>query len=268
MNHLRRILETKREEVARIPPAARAELRALALSRNEFRSFRNALQLDTASIALIAEVKKASPSAGLICTDFDPVRIAKAYESGGAHAISVLTDEQYFQGSLDDLRAVRAAVNLPVLRKDFIIHEAQIFQAGAAGADAVLLIVAALDQPQLVDLLAVAAACQLDVLVEVHSMHELDRALETEASIIGINNRDLTTFVTDLKTTSLLAEQIVDDVIVVSESGIKTAQDVAEVFQAGANAILVGETLMRTPDPTAAIRDLLNFVPHLSELPS
>ncbi len=268
MNYLSRILETKKEEVARITAAAKAELRACALARNEFRGFRNALHLDTPGIALIAEIKKASPSAGLICPDFDPVRIAKAYQAGGAHAISVLTDERYFQGSLDDLRAVRAAVDLPVLRKDFIIDEAQIFEAGAAGADAILLIVAALDQPRLVDLLAVASACQLDVLVEVHSMRELDRALETEASIIGINNRDLTTFVTDLETTSRLAEQVGEETIVVSESGIRSPRDVAMVFEAGADAILVGETLMRRSDPAAAVNELLDFAPYVTESPA
>ncbi len=258
MNHLARILQTKQEEVALLRPRATG-LREEALQRNDYRGFRNALDQKPDGIGIIAEVKKASPSAGVIAPDFDPVRTARAYALGGANAISVLTDTQYFQGALADLRAVRNSVDLPVLRKDFIIDEAQIFEAVVNGADAILLIVAALDQAQLVDLLAVAVACQLDVLVEVHSMDELDRALDTDANLIGINNRNLTTFTTDLETTARLAEQIGNDILVVSESGLRAPEDVGRVHAAGADAILVGETLMRSADPVLALDELRNF---------
>ena len=186
------------------------------------------------------------------------MQIARTYESAGADAISVLTDEQFFQGSLSYLARVRAEVGVPVLRKDFILDEAQIYEAVCAGADAILLIVAALEQAELERLLRLATDFQLDALVEVHTLEELDRALETEAEIIGINNRNLATFEVDLKTTEELSEQAPDDVILVSESGIKTAEDTRRVLECGCNAILVGETLMRAGDVHAAVAELMS----------
>ena len=256
MDRLQEILESKRREIAKI--RHRTELlRAGALQRNDFRSFRAAIDRGPGMLALIAEVKKASPSAGVIAESFEPVQIAKTYESAGANAISVLTDEQFFHGTLSDMTRVRAEVGLPVLRKDFILDEVQIYEAVCAGADAILLIVAALEQPDLERLLRVAADFQLDALVEVHTMAELDRALETEAGIIGINNRNLATFEVDLKTTEELSEQTPEEIVLVSESGIKTAEDTRRVLECGCNAILVGETLMRAGDVHATVEELL-----------
>ena len=211
-------------------------------------AFKGAIDRGPEALGLIAEVKKASPSVGVITENFDPVAIAKVYEEAGAHAISVLTDEKFFQGHLSYMTKVRAAVSLPVLRKDFILHEAQIYEAACAGADAILLIVAALEQTDLERLLAVATDFQLDALVEVHTLEELDRALETDAQIIGINNRNLATFQVDLATTEELSEQVPDGITLVSESGIKTGEDTRRVLESGCNAILVGETLMRAGD--------------------
>jgi indole-3-glycerol phosphate synthase len=173
------------------------------------------------------------------------VEIARNYARAGAEAISVLTDEQFFQGHLAYLAQIRAEVSVPLLRKDFVLDELQIIEAAAAGADAVLLIVAALEQAQLVALLEAAALYQLDALVEVHTLPELDRALETDARIIGINTRNLATFEVDLATTETLSEQVPADVLLVSESGIKSADDIARVKACGANAVLIGEALMR-----------------------
>ncbi len=254
MDRLREILDHKRIEIARLVPRA-AHLRAAALQRNDFRGFTSAMR--HAGLGLIAEVKKASPSAGAIVEEFDPVLIAKSYESAGAHAISVLTDERFFQGHLRFLTQVRDAITLPVLRKDFILHEAQIFEAVCAGADAILLIVAALEQPELVNLHETARDLQLDVLVEVHTLAELDRALDCGAELIGINNRNLASFEVDLQTTEEIAEQVPDDIVLVSESGVKTSADARRVHAAGADAILVGETLMRAEDVHAAVQSLL-----------
>ena len=248
MNRLGEILDAKRRAIEPLLPR-RAALRAEALRRNHFHSFATALRSGAGqTLALVAEIKRASPSAGLIAETFDPVGIASRYERAGADAISVLTDEPFFQGHLDHLRAVRAAVQLPILRKDFVLDEAQIYEASVAGADAVLLIVAALTQEQLVRLHEAAAACQLDVLVEVHTLAEMDRALAIDAQIIGINNRDLTTFKVDLAVTEILSEEVPPGVILVSESGIRTADDSRRARASGADAILVGEALMRSPD--------------------
>ncbi|HEY5751648.1 MAG TPA: indole-3-glycerol phosphate synthase TrpC [Chthoniobacterales bacterium] len=256
MDRLRQILATKEDEVRKLLPR-KDLLRAAALERNDFRPFRVAIDRGDEALGLIAEVKKASPSAGVIAENFDPVLIAKAYESAGAHALSVLTDESYFQGALKYLVDIRAAVSLPVLRKDFIIHEVQIYEAAVAGADAILLIVAALEQNDLVHLLEVAEACQLDALVEVHNLEEMDRALETNARFIGINNRNLRTFEVDLATTEVLSEEVPDSITLVSESGIKTNADARRVFGAGVDALLVGETLMRAGNIHATVEDLL-----------
>ena len=234
-----------------------AHLRAAALERNDFRSFARALDLGPEALGLIAEVKKASPSAGVIAEAFDPVAIARAYEAAGAHALSVLTDRDFFQGQLAYLSRIRAEVQLPVLRKDFIIHEVQLAEAAVAGADAVLLIVAALGQERLEALYEEALRLQLDVLVEVHDAEELDRALDLGATLIGINNRNLTTFEVDLGTTERLSEEVPEGVILVCESGIKTQADCRRAFDSGCNAILVGETLMRAADVHACIGDLL-----------
>src|ERR1700694_1074225 len=244
MNRLDEILRAKRTEIERLRQRAE-ELAREARERTTFRSFRSALQRPDGTIAVIAEIKKASPSAGLIAESFDPVAIAQNYERAGAAAISVLTDKQFFQGTLDHLVDVRRAVALSILRKDFILGEIQIAESAAAGADAILLIVAALEQKQLVDLYAAAAKYRLDVLVEVHTREELDRALEMGAKIIGINNRNLATFDVDLSVTEELCKQVSDDVVLVSESGIKTAEDVARLQGCGADAILIGEALMR-----------------------
>ena len=256
MNRLTEILQRKRAVIDALRPQREA-LRKMALQRNDFRSFAQALQGGAGrTLALIAEVKRASPSAGVIAEQFDPVAIARNYEVAGADAVSVLTDEPFFQGHLDHLRAVRAAIDLPILRKDFILDDAQIYEAAAAGADAILLIVAALEQEQLERLHEVATACQLDVLVEVHTLEELDRALETDASIIGINNRDLTTFKVDLAVSETLSEQVPPGVVLVSESGIRTADDSRRLRTCGADAILVGEALMRSGDVIRQARDL------------
>lgn len=249
-DRLKRILEVKHEEIARLLPRAQ-HLRAAALQRNDFRGFAAALNQGRdednlpKSLGLIAEVKKASPSAGVISPDFDYMGIAKAYETAGAHCLSILTDEQFFQGSLRYLTRIREAVSLPCLRKDFIIHESQIWEASVAGADAILLIVAALEQPQLEKLYAEATTFQLDVLVEVHTREELDRAIDLGADLIGINNRNLHTFEVDLAATEELSEEVPDNVVLVAESGLKTPADTQRMFDCGCNAILVGESLMR-----------------------
>jgi indole-3-glycerol phosphate synthase len=244
MNRLEEILQTKREEIERLVPG-RDELHRTALLRNDIRGFTSALQRDEGKLALIAEVKKASPSAGVIVESFDPVAIAKNYACAGVEAISVLTDERFFQGHLDYLKLIREQVPQPLLRKDFILDPLQIMEAAVAGADAILLIVAALSQKQLVSLLETAALYQLDALVEVHTLAELDRALETEARLIGINNRNLATFEVDLGVTETLSEQVPKEIVLVSESGIRTAEDLARIKACGVDAVLIGEALMR-----------------------
>jgi indole-3-glycerol phosphate synthase len=244
MSRLEEILRVKRAEVERLRPRA-AELDRQARAQNDFRGFRSALKRRDGQLAVIAEIKKASPSAGLIAEIFDPVAIAKNYEEAGAAAISVLTDEQFFQGALEHLVDVRRAVSTPILRKDFVLDEIQMAESAAAGADAILLIVAALDDKQLLHLSTAAARYHLHALVEVHTVDELDRALDIGAEIIGINNRDLTTFDVDLSVTEKLSELVPDDVVLVSESGIRTAEDVARIKACGVDAILVGEALMR-----------------------
>jgi len=255
MDKLAEINASKDAEVKRLEPHA-AELRRQALLRNDFRPFRAGLQLH-GEIAVIAEVKKASPSAGVIAAEFNPLSQAREYARGGAHALSILTDEKYFQGHLTYLRQVRDQVELPLLRKDFIIHELQVYESVIAGADAILLIVASLDDAKLRALYDCAKTCQLDVLVEVHDLREMDRALELGADIIGINNRNLKTFQVDLATTEELSEQVPPGIVLVSESGIRTAEDVRRVRAAGISAILVGETLMRSKNVPATLSELM-----------
>ena len=222
----------------------------------DYRDFAGALR-QRDGVALIAEVKKASPSAGIIRADFDPVQIAREYEAVGAAALSVRTDKKFFQGQLEYLRLIRQAVRLPLLRKDFIIDERQLHETALAGADAVLLIVAILDDAQLKDYRALAGKLRLAALVEVHDDRELDRALNAGAEIIGINNRDLKTFRTNLVTTEKLAARIPAGKIIVAESGIHSRADVRRVASAGARAILVGESLMRSSDIAGKVKELL-----------
>ena len=261
MNILDKIVEQKKREVALLPARliAAGDLRDAMLERGERRDFIAALkQPRVGTIGLIAEVKKASPSAGVICRDFDPVRIAREYEAAGASCLSVLTDEQFFQGSLDYLRQIRDAVKLPLLRKDFIIDERQILEAIEWGADAILLIVAILTDEQLAKFHALAAEAGLAVLVEVHDEAELERALKISPMLIGVNNRNLKTFQVDLATTENLAPRIVKSgSLLVAESGIHSRADVVRLQQCGAGAILVGESLVKQGDIGAKVRELI-----------
>ncbi len=315
MNILDKIVEQKKREVAQLPARiiAAGDLRDAMLERGERRDFIAALRNPQCSaavpaagssgvslqastpggtpgklagetpalqcVALIAEVKKASPSMGVICPNFDPVRIAKEYEAAGASCLSVLTDEQFFQGSLDYLRQIRAAVKLPLLRKDFIIDERQILEAIEWGADAILLIVAILTDEQLAKFHSLAVEAGLAVLVEVHDEEELERALKISPKLIGVNNRNLKTFKVDLTTTERLAERLrsgtgVSPVscnsktepprrdarattLLVAESGIHTRADVERVQACGADAILVGESLVKQGDIGAKVRELI-----------
>ena len=251
---LERILARKREEIAERQHAhTLADLYAQAKEQSAPRGFTRALRLriDAQRAAVIAEVKKASPSKGLIREDFDPASIAASYQAGGASCLSVLTDRDFFQGGENDLVAARAACTLPVLRKDFMIDPWQVVESRAIGADCILLIVAALEQAQMVELAATAADLAMDVLVEVHDGAELDRALELTPTLVGINNRDLRTFNTTLETTLVLAPRVPDDTMLVTESGIHTVEDVTRMREAGINAFLVGEAFMRQEDPGA-----------------
>ncbi|MFN8543050.1 MAG: indole-3-glycerol phosphate synthase TrpC [Candidatus Binatia bacterium] len=251
------ILANKRDEVeARRRAQPRERLRDEPLYYQARRGFR-AARASAAPPAVIAEIKRASPSRGVIRQDFDPPAHARSYAAAGATALSVLTDERFFQGALAHLVAVRAAVGLPCLRKDFVVDPWQIEEARAFGADAVLLIAAACDDVLGRELLAAAAAAGLDVLVEVHDERELEWALGAGASLVGVNNRDLRTFRTTLETTERLAPLVPPGVLLVAESGIRTRADVARMCAAGARALLVGEAFMAQPDPGAALRELL-----------
>ena len=248
------ILAHKRKEVealSRMHPVPDA----WRTPRTDCRGFADALSRD--GMSLIAELKKASPSAGVIRKDFDPPAIAKTYQQAGAAALSVLTDQHYFQGCLDHMKAVRAAVALPVLRKDFIIDDYQVYESAAAGADAILLIVRALEEPRLRDLLTLAGELGMDALVESHSRDDPQRALAAGARIVGVNNRDLATFTTDIDTTIALAPVLAGNCVFVSESGIKTRADVERLVAAGVQSILIGETLLRHDNLATAARQLL-----------
>jgi len=259
---LAEICAEKRAHVAQ-RKAARPEsgLRALAAEAAPVRPFAAALehQVTQGRYGLIAEIKKASPSRGLIRADFDPAALAQAYEAGGATCLSVLTDTPYFQGSDDHLRAARAACKLPVLRKDFILDPYQIVESRALGADCILLIMAALDDGAARDLAAAAGELGLDVLVEVHHHAELDRALRIKARLIGINNRNLKTLKVDIRTTEELAPLVPPGRIIVGESGIAGPADLDRLAAFGARCFLVGESLMRAGDVTAATRRLLRL---------
>lgn len=254
---LDKIVERKRQEVKDLL-ANGEEPHSIDEPPSPPRGFQKAL-IDRAPVALIAEAKKASPSKGIICPDFDPAHIAKQYAAAGAHAISVLTDVDFFQGSLSYIPIVRNAVNLPVLRKDFIIHEAQVTQARNYGADAILLIAAILETSQIRDLQALAFELGMDVLVEVHDEHEAERSLEAGSRLIGVNNRNLQDFTVSLDTTFRVMKEIPAEIPVVSESGIRDNNDIERLSKAGVAAVLVGETLMRADDQCAAVKKLMGW---------
>lgn len=256
-NVLDSIVVQKREEIA-TAMAGRplAAVQADMATAGPPRDFLAALR-DAPDVALIAEIKKASPSAGLIRDDFEPVEIAKIYAREGAACLSVLTDQQFFQGHLDYLTAVRAAVNLPVLRKDFILDPYQVYEARAAGADAVLLIAECLEDAPLQELFSLIQSLGMTPLVELYEIANLDRVLALNPPLVGVNNRNLRTFETDLKHTIHLAAKMPENVLLVSESGIRTREDVIRLRAAGCRAILVGETLMRSPDIGEMVRELL-----------
>jgi indole-3-glycerol phosphate synthase len=254
------ILNTKREEVAaRKAASTLADLAACASEQTAPRGFEAALRAKAETgFALIAEIKKASPSKGLIRAHFDPPAHARAYEAGGATCLSILTDAPWFQGHEDYLIAARAACTLPVLRKDFMVDPWQCAEARAIGADAILIIVAALDDGLMAEIEIAAREHGMDVLVEVHNEAEMERAARLRSRLIGVNNRDLKRFVTDLGTTARLAPLAPEGTLLVAESGIGGHDDVLTLAKTGAKAFLVGQSLMRHDDVTAATRALLN----------
>ncbi|HIF07174.1 MAG TPA: indole-3-glycerol phosphate synthase TrpC [Gemmatimonadetes bacterium] len=251
---LQRIVETKREEVEALR-GSRSELRDRAEAAPPPRDFAGALA-GRGAVAVIAEIKRRSPGAGAIRMDLDPIGLGPMYESGGAAALSVLTDREYFGGSLEDLSTVRDLVNIPILRKDFVIDESQVFEARAAGADAILLIVRILDDERLRSLRTVAEELGMSVLVEAHDGAEVQRGLDTGARLLGINNRNLQTFEARIDVTLSLADRVPSDVALVSESGIHTAADVRSVGEVGVDAVLVGESLLRQEDPGEGVTAL------------
>ena len=256
---LKKILQTKQEEIAlRAKTRSLAQLRAQAEQADKPRGFYQALvsKVQAKQAAVIAEIKKASPSKGVIRADFDPVSIAQSYARGGAACLSVLTDAPYFQGHEDYLQAARAACSLPVIRKDFIVHEYQVTEARAINADCILLIVAALEDSQMAELYAQATELGMDVLIETHDRAELERALALQPPFLGINNRNLRTFATSLRTTLDLLPYIPSDTLLVTESGIHSQADVQLMREHEVNAFLVGEAFMRAPDPGTELKQL------------
>ncbi len=249
---LARIVDRKREELAR-DSARLPELEKRAYQQRALRDFKAALKRP----AIIAEIKKASPSKGVLCEKFDPARIARKYQEGGAAALSVLTDHDFFQGSLGDLKAARAATQLPVLRKDFTIADFHVIEAAAHGADAILLIAAILNTQEMRRLRELAATLNMAAIVEVHDSEELAAALDSGAEIIGVNNRDLNTFTVNLDRSETLSSKIPAGVIKIAESGIDSAQVIRRLLHAGFDAFLVGERLMKSADPAAALKELL-----------
>jgi indole-3-glycerol phosphate synthase len=225
----------------------------------EVLNFKDSLKKQSSSdIRIIAEVKKASPSKGIIRDDFDPIKIARQYEINDASAISVLTETEFFMGKLEFLKEIKNAVNIPVLRKDFLFDPYQLYEARANGADAVLLIAAILEKPLLDELLSIVKKLSMSALVEIHTKEELEKVLQTDAEIIGINNRNLKTFNTDLQTSIDLIADIPDSKIIVTESGIKTKEDILKLSKAGVDAFLIGETFMRADNPGEMLNEFLN----------
>jgi indole-3-glycerol phosphate synthase len=264
MTVLDEILATKRDEVTMLHrPEVRDLLRARALDAPPTRDFAGALRPEAGTIGVIAEIKRRSPSKGDLAPGLDPALTAKAYAAGGASCLSVLTDGPWFGGTIDDLHAARAACDLPVLRKDFTIDEVQVYEARAVGADAVLLIVAALpDETLLRDLHELGHGLGLAVVVETHDDAELERALTLGARIVGVNARNLGTFAEDLGIGERLAGAVPADVVAVAESAIRSVDDATRMAAAGFDAVLVGEMLVRSPDATAAVRGLANVARH------
>ena len=258
---LRKICDRKWQEIEeRRAIQSLDAIKAIARAEPPARGFSAALhrRLQNAEVGVIAEVKKASPSKGIIRESFDPAAIAKSYELGGAACLSVLTDIDFFQGADEFLQLARNACDLPVLRKDFTLDAYQVWEARALGADAILLIVACLDDNQLADLSDQAALAGLDVLVEVHDAQELERALALDLTMVGINNRNLHTFETRLETTLELLDRIPDDVMVVTESGFHTADDMAGMLSHSVSTFLIGESFMRQPEPGDALRAMVS----------
>ena len=256
---LERILAVKAEEI-RVSSKAKPDVREDALSADPPRGFLDAVKrkIGSGHAAVIAEIKKASPSKGVLREDFDPPSIARSYAAHGAACLSVLTDRQFFKGDPEYLKAARSACMLPVLRKDFMIDPWQIFESRAMGADAILLIVAALDLPQMKEMESAAIELGMDVLVEVHDRSELDLALELETKLVGVNNRNLKTFEVSLRNTLDLLDSMPDDRIVVTESGILAPEDVSLMRGQGVNVFLVGEAFMRAADPGLALDRLFS----------
>ena len=258
---LRKICDRKWQEIEERKAIQSLDaIKAIARAEPPARGFSAALhrRLQNAEVGVIAEVKKASPSKGIIRESFDPAAIAKSYELGGAACLSVLTDIDFFQGADEFLQLARDACDLPVLRKDFTLDAYQVWEARALGADAILLIVACLDDNQLADLSDQAALAGLDVLVEVHDAQELERALALDLTMVGINNRNLHTFETRLETTLELLDRIPDDVMVVTESGFHTADDMAGMLSHSVSTFLIGESFMRQPEPGDALRAMVS----------
>ena len=259
VGELESIISYKRKEIERDKTAMPLEsLKSRITDLPSTRNFKEAISQD--GLNFIAEIKRASPSKGIIRKEFDPVEIAKIYQASGASAVSVLTTEKFFYGSLDFLSQVKEVTTIPILQKDFIVDEYQIYQARANKADAILLIASILVEAQINSFLECARNLGLDCLVEVHSKEELSKVLASKAQIIGINNRDLTTLTTDLSTTLTLSKLVPKDRMLVSESGIETQEDVKRVQECGVRAILVGESLMRAPDISAKMKELLGRV--------
>ncbi|HLH42087.1 MAG TPA: indole-3-glycerol phosphate synthase TrpC [Bryobacteraceae bacterium] len=250
---LARIVASKQAALPRLRPQ-RDALERRAAERTQFRDFRAALTARRP--AIIAEIKRASPSKGAFTDQFDPAALARQYSLGGAAALSVLTDQEFFQGALADLETARAASPLPVLRKDFTIDDFQVVEAAAHGADAILLIAAILEKSQMSRLRQLAAAYRMEALVEVHDQVELDSALASGAEIVGVNNRNLHTFEVALETSLQLAEKIPTGIVKVSESGINSPEDVRRLQAAGFDAFLVGERLMKSANPAATLREM------------
>jgi indole-3-glycerol phosphate synthase len=259
---LRTIIAARRRRIGEVRASVSLEsLRQAAEARSEYRDFAGAISGEMLSV--IAELKRASPSRGLLRPEYRPLEIAEAYQQAGASALSVLTEEEFFQGSLNDLTAVRGAVRLPVLRKDFIVDEYQVYESVAAGADAFLLIVAALEDKDLKHFLELSERLRVTALVEVHTAEELDRAISAGARTIGINNRNLNTLEVSLETSFRLRERVPPSCLAVSESGIKSGADLEKLARAGFNAVLIGEHLMLAGDPGKELSRLLKSAPTL-----